>query len=78
LIIGCSTYQQDNRLDLAMMVGVPGVLASHKQNPVQPKTKSSCQNEHCLPNESWLIVKNALNCNQKTQFYAKDPILSVI
>ena len=24
LIIGCLTYQQDNRLDLALMVGVPG------------------------------------------------------
>ena len=41
MIIECLTYQQDNRLDLAMMVGVPGVLGSHKQNPVQPKTKST-------------------------------------
>ena len=43
MIIGCLTYQQDKILDLAMMVGVPDDLSSHKQtlpNPVQPKTKS--------------------------------------
>ena len=40
MIIECLTYQQDNRLDLAMMV-LPGVLGSHEQNPVQPKTKST-------------------------------------